>query len=166
VLSGIKTTGNYVSSRPQTVADAMVHALVSRYPHSRYLVGIDAVIYFRILAWLPDKIVDYILGWPAPYGPLSKQLEQWFINAVLNAHCDSLETQDGLGLIVLRLVWWMSLQQSRHTYKVMLVTFVEYNFLCEYHLSNKSMHWFNNVQFLCFVYIHFISYIFSNQSMQ
>ncbi|XP_052801512.1 retinol dehydrogenase 7-like isoform X1 [Mya arenaria] len=74
LLDGIKMAGNYVSTRPQMVADAMTHALLSRNPQQRYIVGNDANVYFRILSWIPDKAVDFILGWPAPYGQACEDL--------------------------------------------------------------------------------------------
>ncbi|KAH3857770.1 hypothetical protein DPMN_100385 [Dreissena polymorpha] len=76
LLSGIKTARDYCSSKPQYVADAMTHALLSRMPKLRYLVGPDAHVFFRLLGYLPDRVVDYILGWPALHGTICSELEQ------------------------------------------------------------------------------------------
>jgi hypothetical protein len=74
VVNGIKQTGKYTSPNTQAVADAITHALFAKYPKMSYLVGPDAHLFFRMLSWLPEKAVDYILGWPKPYGPMCKDL--------------------------------------------------------------------------------------------
>lgn len=74
-MDGIKRTGQYVSSKPQHVADAMAHALLAKYPRMRYLVGVDAHTFFRFLTFIPERWVDHILGWPAPYGETCKDFE-------------------------------------------------------------------------------------------
>lgn len=75
LIGGIKLTSAYVSSKPQYVAEAMMHALLARFPKSSYLVGLDAHLFFRIMMILPDWIGDYILGWPQPYGNMCQELE-------------------------------------------------------------------------------------------
>ncbi|XP_045176331.2 retinol dehydrogenase 7-like [Mercenaria mercenaria] len=76
LIGGIKNTAKYVSTRPQNVADTMAHALLAKYPKCRYLVGPDAHLFFRLMSYLPERAVDYILGWPAPYGTLCPELKE------------------------------------------------------------------------------------------
>lgn len=76
VTGGIKLTAKYMSTRPQSVADAMTHALLSKYPKMRYLVGTDAHLFFRMLSLLPERAGDYILGWPKPYGKLCPDVQE------------------------------------------------------------------------------------------
>lgn len=58
---------------PENVADAMVHALLGKYPKLRYIIGYDANTFFRVMALVPDWIADRVIGWPEPYGEL-----QWY----------------------------------------------------------------------------------------
>ena len=74
-MAGIKLAGNYVSSKPEQVSDAMTHALLAMYPKNRYLVGIDAHTYFRFLRIIPERLADYLLGWPAPYGEMCEEMK-------------------------------------------------------------------------------------------
>lgn len=75
VFAGLRRSEKYTNGNPQSVADAMTHALLAKYPKMRYLVGTDANVFFRVLTWLPEWVVDSILGWPAPYGKLSEDLD-------------------------------------------------------------------------------------------
>ncbi|XP_045176008.2 retinol dehydrogenase 7-like [Mercenaria mercenaria] len=76
IINGMKLSAKHVRGHPQTVADAMTHALVAKQPKLRYLVGTDAHLFFRLLSWLPEWIVDHIIGWPAPYGEVSRDFEE------------------------------------------------------------------------------------------
>jgi len=68
VMHNLHMTGKYVKGQPQTVADVMAHALLARCPNNRYLVGADAYLFFRFMSWIPERLGDYVLGWPKPYG--------------------------------------------------------------------------------------------------
>lgn len=46
---------------PEAVASAIVHALTSPRPRTRYVVGIDARIQVLLRRWLPDRIFDAVL---------------------------------------------------------------------------------------------------------
>ncbi|XP_060590405.1 retinol dehydrogenase 7-like [Ruditapes philippinarum] len=80
LIGGIYNTAKYVSTNPQKVADAMTHALLAKYPNNRYLIGMDAHLFFRMLAALPERISDLIIGWNAPYGPLCQELKEGKMN--------------------------------------------------------------------------------------
>lgn len=47
---------------PERVAKAIVHALESKRPRSRYLVGIDAKLQARILPLIPTPVLDRVVG--------------------------------------------------------------------------------------------------------
>lgn len=72
----MRAFSQYKSQNIQPVIDAMTHALFAKYPKMSYLVGPDARVFFRILSWLPEKVVDHLLGWPKPYGPLCEDLTE------------------------------------------------------------------------------------------
>lgn len=76
VIGGMHLAEKHVKGNPQTVADSMTHALLAKHPKMRYLVGTDAKVFFRLLTWLPEWIVDHILGWPAPYGKQCPEFEE------------------------------------------------------------------------------------------
>lgn len=82
VIKCIRNTDSVVRGNPQTVADAMMHALLAKHPTMRYLVGTDATIFFLLLTWLPEWIIDHILGWPAPYGKRCPEFEG--LDTILN----------------------------------------------------------------------------------
>ncbi len=44
---------------PERVADAVAHALESRRPKTRYVVGRDAKIEAMLRRWLPDRVLDF-----------------------------------------------------------------------------------------------------------
>mgnify|MGYP006890317236 FL=1 len=46
----------------------MAHAVLARYPSNRYSVSSDTKHFFFILKVLPESVVDFLLGWPKPYG--------------------------------------------------------------------------------------------------
>ena len=46
---------------PEVVADAVVHALQSRWPKTRYLVGSDAKVRAVISRLLPDRLMDALV---------------------------------------------------------------------------------------------------------
>ncbi|XP_067649352.1 dehydrogenase/reductase SDR family member 9-like isoform X2 [Haliotis asinina] len=52
------------------VVDAYTHAITAVYPKTRYVVGVDANILFRLLWHVPDIITDLLLGltYPRPQG--------------------------------------------------------------------------------------------------
>lgn len=54
----------------EEVVDAYIHALTSRRPRSRYVVGRNGNFYFRPLGVLPDWLSDFLTqgGFPAPDG--------------------------------------------------------------------------------------------------
>ncbi|XP_076087440.1 17-beta-hydroxysteroid dehydrogenase type 6-like [Mytilus galloprovincialis] len=56
-----KTITTLESPHTHLVVDAYVHALTSKYPNYRYLVGNDAKYIFRILWNLPEWLSDYFL---------------------------------------------------------------------------------------------------------
>ncbi|XP_052270425.1 17-beta-hydroxysteroid dehydrogenase type 6-like isoform X2 [Dreissena polymorpha] len=70
VMFAIKQRHKYVNSHPINVADAMAHALLARYPETRYLVGLDAHLFFRLMSLIPERAGDFIFGWPKPYGKM------------------------------------------------------------------------------------------------
>jgi hypothetical protein len=47
---------------PETVARAVAHALTSRFPRTRYLVGLDAQVIARLAWLLPDRVMDWIMA--------------------------------------------------------------------------------------------------------
>ncbi|HEY1853170.1 MAG TPA: retinol dehydrogenase, partial [Solirubrobacterales bacterium] len=47
---------------PERVAKAIVHALESRRPRSRYLVGLDAKLQARIVPLIPTPLLDRAIG--------------------------------------------------------------------------------------------------------
>jgi NAD(P)-dependent dehydrogenase (short-subunit alcohol dehydrogenase family) len=47
---------------PETVARAVAHALTSRFPRTRYLVGLDAQAITRLAWLLPDRVMDWIMA--------------------------------------------------------------------------------------------------------
>ncbi|XP_045176568.2 retinol dehydrogenase 7-like [Mercenaria mercenaria] len=75
LIMTIKLFGIFINKKPQNVADSMVHALLAKYPKMAYSVGLDAVLVFGFLSWLPEWLVDKLIGWPAPYGKLCSELE-------------------------------------------------------------------------------------------
>ena len=74
VFFAIKWLGVFINSKPQKVVDVMTHALLAKYPKTSYAVGLDATLYFGFLSWLPECLVDKLIGWPAPYGSLCSEL--------------------------------------------------------------------------------------------
>uniref|UniRef100_A0A8D0GJT3 17-beta-hydroxysteroid dehydrogenase type 6 n=1 Tax=Sphenodon punctatus TaxID=8508 RepID=A0A8D0GJT3_SPHPU len=50
------------------VTDCMEHALISRYPRTRYSGGWDAQFFYIPLSYLPTALADFVLtrGWPRP----------------------------------------------------------------------------------------------------
>ena len=49
------------NSNPGQVVDAYLSAVCSRYPDHRYVVGLSAQVFYRILWNLPEIISDFIL---------------------------------------------------------------------------------------------------------
>jgi len=49
------------SSPPSAVADAVLHALESSEPRTRYVVGRDARIRLHLSRWLPDRVMDALV---------------------------------------------------------------------------------------------------------
>lgn len=49
------------NSNPGQVVDAYLSAVCSRYPAHRYVVGLSAQVFYRILWNLPESISDFIL---------------------------------------------------------------------------------------------------------
>jgi NAD(P)-dependent dehydrogenase (short-subunit alcohol dehydrogenase family) len=47
---------------PERVAKAIVHALESKHPRSRYLVGLDAKLQARLVPLIPTPVLDRVLG--------------------------------------------------------------------------------------------------------
>lgn len=47
---------------PERVAKAIVHALESRRPRSRYLVGLDAKVQARVVPLIPTPVLDRVVG--------------------------------------------------------------------------------------------------------
>jgi hypothetical protein len=47
---------------PERVAKAIVHALESKRPRSRYLVGLDAKIQARLVPLIPTPVLDRLVG--------------------------------------------------------------------------------------------------------
>ena len=56
------------------VVNAYTHAITARFPKTRYVVGFDANILFRLLWNLPDWMTDLALGltYPTPQGRKGK----------------------------------------------------------------------------------------------
>lgn len=54
--------GDERATRPEKVADAIVHALTSRRPRTRYLIGLDARSQVLIRRLLPDRLGDRIVA--------------------------------------------------------------------------------------------------------
>lgn len=73
VIKSMKDYGKTLQN-PEHVVEAMTHALLAKYPKSRYVVGFDANTFYRMMAWLPDWFGDILVGWPAPYGELLDEL--------------------------------------------------------------------------------------------
>lgn len=42
------------------VVDAYTHALTARYPRYRYAVGVDAFVFTKLIAYLPEWLEDYL----------------------------------------------------------------------------------------------------------
>ena len=77
VFHGFKNSEKYISDKRHWVIDALMHALLAKHPKRTYLVGIDAYLFFLPLTYLPEWVVDYVLGWPKPYGQLPGQMIDW-----------------------------------------------------------------------------------------
>ncbi|WAR07583.1 RDH7-like protein, partial [Mya arenaria] len=76
IMGGVRLASQYVNNRPQSVADAMAHALLAKYPKICYPVGYDAYLFFGFMRMIPEWVGDYILGWPAPYGRQCEDFKQ------------------------------------------------------------------------------------------
>ncbi|XP_052809181.1 retinol dehydrogenase 7-like [Mya arenaria] len=76
IMGGVRLASQYVSNRPQSVAEAMAHALLAKYPRMCYPVGYDAYIFFGFMRMIPERVGDYILGWPAPHGRQCEDFKQ------------------------------------------------------------------------------------------
>ena len=66
LIMRIKETVEKAAERaipPDAVVQAVVHALTSPRPRTRYLVGIDAKIRAWMVKWLPDRLYDRLLTW-------------------------------------------------------------------------------------------------------
>ncbi|HEU5218873.1 MAG TPA: SDR family oxidoreductase [Gemmatimonadales bacterium] len=50
-----------VASPPEAVADAVIHALESAEPRTRYVVGRDARVRLALSRWLPDRMMDALV---------------------------------------------------------------------------------------------------------
>ena len=50
-----------ISERLDDVVDAYKHALLSRYPRARYVVGKDTKYFVIPVQWLPEWLGDWIL---------------------------------------------------------------------------------------------------------
>ncbi|KAL4225493.1 retinol dehydrogenase [Mactra antiquata] len=77
LLNGINQTTKYVNTTPHTVADAMKHALLAKYPNRSYLLGLDAHLFFRMLKLLPEWAADMVIGWPKPFGKICPEFEDF-----------------------------------------------------------------------------------------
>lgn len=60
-VGALTATATPSSSSLRPVVDAYTHAIVSRYPHNRYVVGPDAKYVFIPLSYLPDWLSDWLL---------------------------------------------------------------------------------------------------------
>ncbi|CAG5135600.1 unnamed protein product [Candidula unifasciata] len=60
-FTSLTATATPTSSSLRPVIDAYTHAIVSRYPHTRYVVGTDARFVFIPLSYLPDWMSDLVL---------------------------------------------------------------------------------------------------------
>ena len=67
VMEGGEKLLKNVSTATHKVVDAYVHALCSKYPKYRYVVGIDANTIYRFLWTVPEWISDFIMTLPQPY---------------------------------------------------------------------------------------------------
>ncbi|XP_060085158.1 dehydrogenase/reductase SDR family member 9-like [Ylistrum balloti] len=71
VLIDAMRPNKWFSDRLCQVVDAYVHALTSKYPEGRYLVGKDSKTFFRLLYLAPEWLSAMVMGtlnWPLPKG--------------------------------------------------------------------------------------------------
>lgn len=76
MFDGLKIIDRFLCQKQHTVVDCMAHAVLAKYPSIRYTVGPDTKHFFLLMQLLPERLVDYIVGWPSPYGKTCKDFEE------------------------------------------------------------------------------------------
>jgi|EP01049_Picozoa_sp_SAG25_P017549 hypothetical protein len=62
-LGNAAATGKLVIPGTEITDEAIVHAITSAHPHTRYLVTPDSIIYYVLSNLLPDRVFDSFIYW-------------------------------------------------------------------------------------------------------
>ncbi|XP_060073990.1 retinol dehydrogenase 16-like [Ylistrum balloti] len=72
MVNANKSIGAAMSPDIYKVVDAFTHALIAAYPRTRYVVGLDANVVFRLIwslpEWIGDRLVAALVNYPVPAG--------------------------------------------------------------------------------------------------